>query len=58
MVQVLVAEDIGVISLALEDTLEDGGYTVAGPFASRETASAWLTDHTPRCDAARSGAAR
>jgi DNA-binding response OmpR family regulator len=47
MVQVLVAEDIGVISLALEDTLADGGYTVAGPFASRATASAWLREHTP-----------
>jgi DNA-binding response OmpR family regulator len=43
----LVAEDIGVISLALEDTLEDGGYTVAGPFASRVTASAWLRIDTP-----------
>jgi DNA-binding response OmpR family regulator len=47
MVQVLIAEDVGAISLALEDTLQDGGYTVAGPFASRESASAWLRDHTP-----------
>ncbi len=47
MVQVLVAEDVGAISLALEATLEDASYSVAGPFASCETACAWLRDHTP-----------
>jgi CheY-like chemotaxis protein len=47
MTQVLVAEDEGAISIALEDALTDGGYTVAGPFSSHATALAWLQDNTP-----------
>ena len=47
MAQVLVAEDVAAISLALEDALSDGGYTVAGPFANGSTALAWLQDNTP-----------
>jgi DNA-binding response OmpR family regulator len=45
--QVLLAEDGAVINLTLEDALGDGGYAVAGPFASGSTALAWLRDHTP-----------
>jgi DNA-binding NarL/FixJ family response regulator len=44
---VLLAEDGAVINLTLEDALVDGGYEVAGPFASGSTALAWLRDHTP-----------
>ena len=47
MPQVLVAEDVAAISLALEDALEEGDLTVAGPFASCTAALAWLRDHTP-----------
>src|SRR4051812_14786635 len=47
MVQVLVAEDVGAISIALEDALADAGYEVAGPFASCATAMAWLDGHAP-----------
>jgi DNA-binding response OmpR family regulator len=47
MPQVLVAEDQGAIGIALEDALADEGYTVAGPFASRSSACAWLEVNTP-----------
>ena len=47
MVQVLVAEDVGAISIALEDALTDAGYGVAGPFASCATALEWLDGHQP-----------
>jgi DNA-binding response OmpR family regulator len=47
MVQVLVAEDVGAISLALEDALTDAGYAVAGPFASCATALEWLDGNRP-----------
>jgi DNA-binding response OmpR family regulator len=47
MVQVLVAEDIGAISIALEDALADAGYAVAGPFASCATAMEWLDGNRP-----------
>jgi DNA-binding NtrC family response regulator len=43
----LVAEDQALISLALEDTLEDAGVAVAGPFASCREALAWAEAHTP-----------
>jgi DNA-binding NtrC family response regulator len=43
----LVAEDQALISLALEDTLEDAGLAVAGPFASCQEALAWAEEHTP-----------
>ena len=47
MSQVLLAEDNAAIGLALEDALNDGGYTVVGPFASCSAALAWLRDATP-----------
>ena len=47
MVQVLVAEDVGAISLALEDTVTDAGYAVAGPFATGALALNWLEHNTP-----------
>src|SRR3954471_19804608 len=47
MVQVLVAEDVGAISIALEDALTDAGYSVAGPFASCVTALEWLDGNQP-----------
>jgi DNA-binding NtrC family response regulator len=47
MVQVLVAEDVGAISIALEDALTDAGYTVAGPFGSGAKALAWLNGNRP-----------
>jgi DNA-binding response OmpR family regulator len=47
MGQVLVAEDVGAISLALEDALTDAGYEVAGPFASGAAAMAWLQTNRP-----------
>jgi DNA-binding NtrC family response regulator len=43
----LVAEDQALISLALEDTLEDAGLAVAGPFASCQEALSWAEEHTP-----------
>jgi DNA-binding NtrC family response regulator len=43
----LVVEDQALISLALEDTLEDAGLAVAGPFASCQEALAWAQEHTP-----------
>jgi DNA-binding response OmpR family regulator len=47
MVQVLVAEDVGAISIALEDALTDAGYTVAGPFGSSANALEWLDENRP-----------
>lgn len=47
MVQVLIAEDVGAISIALEDAVADAGYTVAGPFASCARAMEWLNTHQP-----------
>src|SRR4051794_18820554 len=47
MVQVLVAEDVGAISIALEDALTDAGYKVAGPFASGAAATEWLHGNQP-----------
>ena len=41
MVQALIAEDVGAISIALEDAVADAGYTVAGPFASCARAMEW-----------------
>ena len=43
----LLAQDNAAIGLALEDALNDGGYTVVGPFASCSAALAWLRDATP-----------
>jgi DNA-binding response OmpR family regulator len=47
MPQVLVAEDVGAISLALEDALTDAGFAVAGPFASGAEAITWLEANRP-----------
>jgi DNA-binding response OmpR family regulator len=47
MAQVLVAEDVGAISVALEDALTDAGYAVAGPFASGVAAMEWLHANQP-----------
>ena len=47
MARVLVAEDEGAISIALEDALADDGYTVAGPFSTCARAQAWLVENTP-----------
>jgi DNA-binding response OmpR family regulator len=47
MTQVLLAEDGAMISMALEDTLQDHGYTIAGPFPTCSTAITWLQDNTP-----------
>jgi DNA-binding response OmpR family regulator len=47
MVQVLIAEDVGVISIALEDAVADAGYTVAGPFGSGAEALEWLAGNRP-----------
>jgi DNA-binding response OmpR family regulator len=33
--------------MALESSLEDAGFQVAGPFASNREALAWLESHTP-----------
>jgi DNA-binding response OmpR family regulator len=47
MTRVLVAEDQGAISIALEDTLGDEGYAVAGPFSTCSRAHEWLQHNTP-----------
>jgi DNA-binding response OmpR family regulator len=47
MGKVLVVEDVGAISLALEDALTDAGYEVAGPFASASAAMKWLEANRP-----------
>ena len=44
---VLVAEDSAAIALALEDTLTDAGFAVAGPFSHCATAVAWLKANSP-----------
>src|SRR5918998_3636868 len=46
MTLVLLAEDVPAISLALEDALADGGYTVLA-VSSNAAALAWLNDRTP-----------
>jgi DNA-binding NtrC family response regulator len=45
--RVLVVEDEAIISLALADTLEGAGYTVAGPFGTRSETLNWLEGNTP-----------
>ena len=44
---VLVVEDEALIAVALQDDLEDRGYSVAGPFNTCAAALAWLTSSTP-----------
>ena len=43
----LVIEDQGLIAMALESSLEDAGFQVAGPFASNSEALVWLESHAP-----------
>jgi DNA-binding NtrC family response regulator len=43
----LLIEDQALIGMALEATLEDAGFRVAGPFTSNAEALAWLELHTP-----------
>jgi DNA-binding response OmpR family regulator len=43
----LVVEDEVLIGMALEASLEDTGFRVAGPFASNAAALAFLETHTP-----------
>ena len=47
MTRVLVAEDEGVIGIALEDALAEAGYAIAGPFSSCSRAEDWLRNDTP-----------
>jgi DNA-binding response OmpR family regulator len=44
---VLLLEDEAVIAVALQDDLEDAGYSVAGPFTTCAAALDWLADETP-----------
>ena len=43
----LIVEDQALIGMALEASLEEAGFTVAGPFSSTVDALAWLTENTP-----------
>jgi DNA-binding response OmpR family regulator len=47
MVQVLVAEDMGAISLELEEFLTAAGFSVAGPFSAGRVALEWLDRNEP-----------
>jgi DNA-binding response OmpR family regulator len=44
---VLVVEDEALIAVALQDDLEDAGYSVAGPFSTCAAALQWLTSEKP-----------
>jgi DNA-binding response OmpR family regulator len=44
---VLLLEDEALIALALQDDLEEVGYSVAGPFATCVDALSWLECHRP-----------
>jgi DNA-binding response OmpR family regulator len=43
----LVVEDEGLIAMALEASLDEAGFRVAGPFSRNMAALAWLETHTP-----------
>jgi DNA-binding response OmpR family regulator len=43
----MVVEDEALIALALESSLEDAGFRVAGPFTGNAAALAWLDANTP-----------
>jgi DNA-binding response OmpR family regulator len=43
----LLVEDELLIAMALEASLEEAGFQVAGPFARNAAALAWLDAHTP-----------
>ena len=43
----LVVEDQALIAMALEASLEEAGFEVAGPFPSNAEALDWLERHTP-----------
>lgn len=44
---VLLLEDEALIAVALQDDLEEAGYSVAGPFATCVEALAWLESNKP-----------
>ena len=44
---VLLAEDDGLISLDIQNALEDAGHLVAGPFPTCAEAMGWLKTNTP-----------
>jgi DNA-binding response OmpR family regulator len=44
---VLILEDETMIAMMIEDELVDGGYDVAGPFATCSGALSWLSINTP-----------
>ncbi len=44
---VLLLEDEALIAVALQDSLEEEGYSVAGPFVACADALAWLASHRP-----------
>ena len=43
----LVVEDQALIGMALEASLEDAGFRIAGPFVRMDEAVSWLGGHTP-----------
>jgi DNA-binding response OmpR family regulator len=43
----LVVEDQALIGMALEASLEDAGFRIAGPFTRMDDAVSWLARHTP-----------
>jgi len=43
----LLVEDEALIAMALEASLEEAGFQVAGPFMSNATTLAWLETHSP-----------
>ncbi|WP_112963165.1 response regulator [Agrobacterium sp. fls2-241-TYG-188a] len=46
---VLLVEDEVFVAMDIQMTLEDEGWTVAGPFPSTEEALDYLADNTPSC---------
>ncbi len=46
---VLLVEDEVFVAMDFQMTLEDEGWTVAGPFPSTEEALDYLADNTPSC---------
>jgi DNA-binding response OmpR family regulator len=43
----LIVEDQALIGMSLEAYLDDMGFAVAGPFATKDDALAWLAGHDP-----------
>jgi|SRR4051794_8590382 DNA-binding response OmpR family regulator len=46
---VMLLEDEALIALDLQTELQEAGYEVAGPFATRKLALEWLDRETPEC---------